>query len=368
MTDYIIAIILLLLSVAGVVIRKTYNAVPLRELKRRAAAEDPFAVKLYPVVSYGRSLRGLLWLFIALTSAAGVVMLSRDAPVWLSLLAVILLLWAAYSWLPQSRTTPVGRRLTLLANPVILWLLGHLHPALDRTAGIVEKRYTAEDHTGLYEREDLVSLIEQLQTQHDSRFSEEELEIAKRALSFDEFEVSSILTPKKSVKSALADDTVGPVLIDELHKSQQDHILVRQSAKGEFVGTLNYKHLNLHSSGKVKDYMDASINYVHEDDSLSQALKTFFDTNNALFVVVNNAEEYIGIVTIENILKQLLGHMPGEDFDQHSNPAAVVARHKKARKADEEEYEFVDEDEPAPAPESEEPDQTPVKTDDEVIE
>jgi len=367
MTNYYLAFLLLLLAIGGVVVRKTYSYVPLKELKRRAEAHDPLASKLYPAASYERSLRALLWLFIVLTSASGVVVLSREAPGWISSAVVVILLWATYSWLPQSRTTGAGVWLTSLVNPVILWLLGHLHPALDRSTRLVEKRYTAGIHTGLFERDDLIDLIEQQQHQKDSRFSDEELEIAKRALSFDDHTVNNILTPKKSVKAVLAEDTVGPVLIDEMHKSKQDHVLVRESVKGDFVGTLNYKQLNLHSAGKVKDYMDATIYYIHEDDTMGEALKTFFATNHPLFVVVDNAGDFVGIVTIESILRELLGHIPGEDFDQYSSPTAVVARHKKALETQKAEYEFVDEQAEEHEDKKPKTDDTPVKTDEDLV-
>lgn len=377
MTNYYLAILLLLLAVCAVVVRKTYYYIPFRELKRRAEHHDPLASKLYPTVSYTNSLRGLLLGFIVLTSAGGVVLLSKEAPSWLALIAVVLLLWAVYSWLPASRTTSIGVSLTTLVNPFVLWLVGHMHRILDRPTKAAERRLDFGQHTGLYERDDLLHLIQKQQHQHDSRFSEEELEIAKRALSFADYTVSDVLTPKKSVKTVLADDTVGPVLIDELHKSQQNYVLVRESAKGEFVGTLNYKLLGLHSSGKVKDYANPAIYYIHEDDSLNQALHTFFVTNRSLFVVVDNAEEYIGIVTIDSILRQLLGHIPGEDesADQHASPSAVVARHKKTRKLDESDEDIVEFDDDntdqSDAPDDSKdstPEDTPVKSDEKVIE
>lgn len=347
MANYYTALLLLLLAIGGVVVRKTYNYLPLREIKRRAEIHDPLATKLYPTAAYGRSLRGLLWAFIVFTSACGVVILSKEAPVWLSLCAVILLLWATYSWLPQSKISGVGIRLTIIVNPFILWLLGHLHPLLDSTTRQVEKRYTADSHTGLYQKDDLISLIDKQQHQKDSRFTDEELEIAKRALTFNDYTINDILTPKKAVKSVLANDTVGPILIDELHKSQQEHILVRETAEGDFVGTLNFKRLNIKSNGQVKDFMNPSVHYVHEDDDLGEALRTFMATNSTLFVVVDNAEEFVGIVTIESILRQLMGHIPGEDFDQHHNPSAVVARHKKNKNTPQDEIEFIDEPEEA---------------------
>ena len=352
MKAFILPVVLLLLALAGVVVRKTYYALPVRELKRRAAKQDKLAVQLYRAVAYGNSLRVLLWLYIGLASAASLVLLARLLPIWVSLLIVGPLLWIAFSFVPASRTTRLGAGLTRLVTPLIAWLLNYLHPLLSRGADVVEKRYTAPDHTGLFEREDLLELVEKQQRQPDSRISDEELEIVKRALRFDDHKVRDIMTPRKRIKTVLADDTIGPILIDEVHKSGQDHVLVRESRKGEFVGTLAFKQLDIKSSGKVRDIMADTIYYLHENDPLSQALHAFFATNRSIFVVVNNFEECAGVLTIESVLKQLLGHIPGDDFDRHTDIVAVAARHTKADKPEE----------------AEETDETPVKTDDKVVE
>ena len=331
MTSFVIAVVLLLLALGGIVVRKTYYAVPARELKRRAAAHDRTAVRLYRAVAYGNSLRTLLWLYIGLTAAASLIILARSLPVWVSLAVVGPLLWIAFSLLPASRTTRLGTRLTLLVTPPLAWLLDHVYPALNRGADVVERRYRTV-HTGLFEREDLIELLEQQQHQPDSRLTDEEVEIVTRTLRFDDYRVGDVMTPRKKVKTVLADDTVGPILIDEVHKSGQDFALVRTSPKGEFVGTLAFRQLNIGSAGKVRDIMRDTIYYLHEGDSLSQGLHAFFVTNCPLFVVVNSFEEFVGTLTINDMLKQLLGHVPGEDFDQYSDRAIVAARHATPEK------------------------------------
>lgn len=363
MNSYLVAVILLALAVAGVVVRKTYYYVPARELKRRAEQHDPLASRLYPAVAYGDSLRGLLWIWIGLTTAGGFVLLAQVAPAWLGFIAIVALLWVANSWLPASRVTTLGAHLAALVTPLITWLLHYLHRPISRGAETVQKRYTAPVHTGLFERQDLLDLIEQQQHQPDNRISEEELEIAKRALHFSDYKVSDVLTPRKQVKTASADDTVGPVLIDELHKNGQGYLLVRESGKGsksDFVGTLAFKRLSLRSKGQVGNIMDKEIYYLHENDRLDQALHAFFTTNCPIFVVVNSSEEYVGVITIDNILRQLLGHIPGDDFEHYHDPGIVARRHVKSPKSDKK----PEKSQAEPAAKED----TSVKTDDEVIE
>jgi CBS domain containing-hemolysin-like protein len=371
MNSYLTALILLLLAVAGVVVRKTYYYLPAHELKRRAGHHDKLAGKLYPAVAYGDSLRGLLWIWIGLTTAGSFVLLINVAPTWLGFIAIVILLWVVNSWLPSSRVTRLGMQLAAFVTPPIVWLLNYLHRPISRGTATVQKRYTATAHTRLFEREDLLKLIEQQQNQPDNRLSEEELEIAKRALHFSDYKVSDVLTPRKKVKAALAEDTIGPVLIDELHKNGQGYLLVRESAKGDFVGTLAFKRLSLKSSGQVKNVMDKEVYYLHENDQLNQALHAFFKTNCPLFVVVNSSEEYVGIITIDNILRQLLGHTPGSDFESYHDVAAVAARHvkpKKVKKGDEKNAENNESSVAEDGATAEKSAETPVKTDDEVIE
>jgi CBS domain containing-hemolysin-like protein len=329
-----LAIVLLILAIAGVVVRKTYYYLPVRELKRQAEKHDKLAVQLYRAVAYGSSLRGLLWLYIGLTSAASFVVLARVLPVWASLLVVGPLLWIAFSVIPATRVTAIGARLTMLVTPAIAWLLNYLHPLLHRSVDFAQRHYAQPPHTGIYERDDLLQLIERQQQQTDSRLSQEELEIAKRALSFDEHTVADILTPRKQIKTVLADDTIGPILIDEVHQTGQDFVLVGESKKGPIIGTLHTNRLNLHSQGHVRDVMDKTVYYLHENDNLSQALHAFFVTNHPLFVVVNSFEEYVGVVSVENMLRQLLGHVPGDDFDQYADLPTVAARHTKTHKSE----------------------------------
>jgi CBS domain containing-hemolysin-like protein len=196
---------------------------------------------------------------------------------------------------------------------------------------VVEPRYVAAKHTGLFEKDDLIKLLDQQQAQTDSRLTSEELEIAKRALGFGDHKVADVLTPRKAIKTVLADDTIGPVLIDELHKSGQPYALVRASAKGEIVGTLRFDWLGLESRGHVSDIMDDHVYYLHENDSLAEALHAFFVTNQSVFLVINNFEEYLGLLSVETILGQLLGHVPGDDFDQYADSASVAARYSHDR-------------------------------------
>ena len=143
------------------------------------------------------------------------------------------------------------------------------------------------------------------------------------------------MTPRKKIKIISPDDLIGPVLINELHKNNQVYALVKSSAKGPIEGSVDYTKLDLQRSGKIKDFMETTVYYVHQDDRLSEALRAFKITNHPVLVVVNSHEDYVGVITVDNILEQLLGHIPGDDFSQYSDLVAVAGKHLKIHHADE---------------------------------
>lgn len=330
MTDLILSAVLALLATGGVLLRKTYYALPLRELKRRAEGHDPAAAKLYSAVAYGASLSGLLWLIVALAGSGSLVFLLRAVPVWLSLLLAVIVGYTAFTWLPRGRVTLLELRITVAVTPVLTWVLSHIYPLSSRVAGSLQRASVSGEHTGLFERDDLLDLMEKQSAQADSRISPAELETAKRALKFSDQHVRDILTPARHVKTILANETVGPILINELYERGQEVVLVRESAGGPVVGLLECRNLDLYSTGVVRDLMNQTVHYLHENDDLGEALRAFTVTNSPLFVVVNNAQEYVGIVSTKNVLRALLGELPEEGFDQYTDLSAVAARYTPA--------------------------------------
>ena len=326
MTTVIFSFFCIFLAVSLAVARKVYYATPPRELKRLAARQQQPAGSLYQAVAYGSSLRALLWGSIAVFGSIGLVLLARSTAIIFSVPVIIFTLSFLFIWLPASRVTALGTRVTLKLNPFVVWLLRHLYPVLSRGAEQVEKRYPAP-HTGLFERSDILQLIHQQADQPDSRLSIEELAIIQRALAFGDYLVSDITTPRAKITTVAVTETLGPILIDELHKSATSFVLVT-GPKGSVVGSLEAYKLGLQTTGPVSDHL-SPVYFLHESDTLREALHAFFVTNYPLFVVVNSFEEYVGIVTIESVLRQLLGHLPGDEFEQYSDIAAVAARHPR---------------------------------------
>jgi len=337
MFNVLIGILFVALACFFIVARKTYLKLPETELKRRAAGSNAGYRDLYRAVSYGQSLRALLWTLIIFSLALGLAIIGKETSLLVAIIMVGALVFLSLVWLPNSRLSQFGQKITMTINPAIVWVLGYLDPLIKKIASKTESWSHREFHTGLFEKKDLVDVVEKLQHQKDSRFTEEELEIAKRALNFDDHQVKDVMTPRKRIKTISPEALIGPVLIDELHKNGQQYALAQSSAKGPIEGFVDYTKLDLQRSGKIKDFMEKTIYYVHQDDNLSEALRAFKITNHPLLVVVNGHEDYVGVLNVENILAELLGHIPGDDFDQYADVGAVANKHLKIHRSDDEE-------------------------------
>ena len=130
--------------------------------------------------------------------------------------------------------------------------------------------------------------------------------------------------------------------MSDLHSSGFSRFPVYEGKQNNIVGVLYLRDLvRAKTGGTVQKLMSKQVCYVHEDQSLTEALQAILKTHQQLFVVVNTFEEYIGIVTIEDIMEEIVGKQIVDEFDQYDDMRAVatkmaVKEHKEHQK--EEDY------------------------------
>lgn len=316
---------LVLLTVS---LKKSYHVVSVKELKRRAREGDEFAKLLFKAVGYGASLSAILWLLIGLSAAGFFLLVSRTTPAWFAFLAMVVVLWLGFYWIPSSRVTKYGLQIAAWLAPAFGWVLNYLHPVLDWLISFVRRHRPVRVHTGLYDKQDLLELLEKQQVQADSRIEKTELQIAWHALTFGDKIVRDVLTPRRVVHAVSVADTVGPVLMAELHDSGFSRFPVYDGKKENIVGTLYLRDMTKEKTGKqVQQLMrDNDVCYLHEDQPLTEALAAILKTRRHLMIVVNGFEEYVGVVTIEDVLEQIVGHKIVDEFDQYDDMRAVAAK------------------------------------------
>jgi CBS domain containing-hemolysin-like protein len=329
MTNYIFAVLLAIITLLSVVLNKIYHQLPIKELRYKARQNKQPEKTLYRVSAYGSSLQTLLAVVIVLAVAGSFVLLAGQLSRWFSYLAIVFLLWLAFLWLPSSRLSSFGRHLAVWFAPLLAWVLDNTHPIFEKLSHIINDYSAPYGHTGIYDKADLVELMEWQKSQPDSRISSIELNMAQSVMNFGDRLVSDVLIPRQKVHVVNIKDNISPVLIDELHKSGLSFFPVYESKKDNIVGTLFIGDLidldQAKNNQLVKNIMKPAVYYVHEDFNLLKVFRAFLKTHHHLFIVVNKFEEFVGVVSIENIVSEILGEPITDEFDNYEDLRAVAS-------------------------------------------
>lgn len=325
--DLLIAGCLTGLVLALVSLRQAYGHLSLKELKLRTQENDHVAEQLHKAAVYGPSLRAILWLLQAwLTAWTFVYMANHFSPGW-ALVSGVALVLAAYAWLPAYGPTGLGVWLAANLAPVFGWVMQYIHSPIAWLGSRLRRYWPGRHHSGVFDKADLQELIERQNQQPDNRISPVELELINNTLDFGDKLISQHMTPRRKAKAVAIDDSIGPIMMDELHASGQTRFPVYEGKKSNLVGTLFLRDLvNTKASAVVRDVMRPTVCYVHEDQTLQDGLQAILRTHHHLLIVVNDDQAYVGIISIEDILSQILGDKVVDEFDQYDDRGAVARR------------------------------------------
>lgn len=172
-----------------------------------------------------------------------------------------------------------------------------------------------------YSREELLKILEK--DRHV--LSADEKDMIGRILEFSKKTISSVMTPYKKIEFVAAGDTVGPLLLDQLHKTGHPCFLVRDEGKN-IVGTLWLEDVQLPLKPKikqVKDAMRSDLRYVHQGWPLNMMWQASLHTKRHLFIVVDELENPVGLVTVYDALEQLVGRLHST-HKQYDDPKVVA--------------------------------------------
>lgn len=152
------------------------------------------------------------------------------------------------------------------------------------------------------------------------------------AFDFADKLVKDYMTPRSMMEAIGAHEMLGPLVLDDLHKTGHSHFPVLDGDIDHIVGTLQINNLLLLSQKKsqtVQDVMDPQVFYIHENQTLSEVLSACIKKRRHLLVVINDFRETMGVITIEDAIEQLIGQKIIGQFDQYDDIRAVAAKNPR---------------------------------------
>lgn len=340
-TIFIFIAVALLLGLSALFSGLTIGILSLNhyELKRKAQLGSKPAKVVYPIRALGHQLMVTLLIGNVVVNAAITSLLDLQVNGLVAVLLTTLFVVTFGEILPMAYLRRYGLEVTARLAPILKQLIFVLSPIAKPLGGMLDN-WLGEEGPSVYSKEELYKILEEHEISKDSDIEEDEVQIVRHALSFGDKQVRMVMTPRSVVNTVSASDDIGPVLLDELHKTGHSRFPVFNDEQSQnFVGTLYLRDLvGIDAGGKVKNYMSKKVYYVHEEQPLDHALKAFLSTSHHLLIVVNTFEEYVGVVTMEDIIEEIIGREITDEFDKYEDMREVAkslaAKEAQQRRSD----------------------------------
>lgn len=138
----------------------------------------------------------------------------------------------------------------------------------------------------------------------------DERQLIDNSLNFDNRSLKSVMTLRADIKTVDRSEFLGPLVLDELHKTGHSHFPVINGDVDHIIGILNISSLlslDNKKSTTAERVMEQKVYYIREDKSLKQALSVFLRTQHRLLIVVDEAKNTVGAVVLKDVIEALVG-------------------------------------------------------------
>lgn len=181
----------------------------------------------------------------------------------------------------------------------------------------------------LHSKEELSHLVEE----SNGVLSPNEKKLIIGGLDADKRHVKEIMTPRSVIDSIAKKEHLGPLVLDDLHKTGHSRFPVTDGDIDHVVGMLHIHDLLVIEAGRrstsVEKTMEPRVFYIREDQNLGHALAAFLRTHHHLFIVVNEFRETVGLLSLEDVMEAILGRKIIDEFDTHEDLRAVAERNPR---------------------------------------
>jgi len=252
---------------------------------------------------------------------------SEEADVTLSAIGLAFIILLFGEIVPKSIALTHNRNISLFVSPVILVLEVILSPVLFFFDGaskalnrILSGKESRNSHISEKTVINIVSKGKELGVINDS-----EKELIQNVFIFDEREVYPVMTPRTAVFALEKSLTLGEAREAMLEKLFT-RIPIYEGSIDNITGIVNLKNVFRHLLEGRQDMKLSELSekplFIYETLSLTSLLEQFKSSQNHIAIVVDEFGGMAGIVTLEDILEELVG----EIFDEKDIVTSLIRK------------------------------------------
>lgn len=271
------------------------------ELERRAQQGDMTAQRLLQRTLLAGPVDGLLVLLRLAFYAITIGLFSAALGVWVAVLlgGMLLLLAPVLMRLPIIKK--LAQQLYDRYEPQLMQFLD-ARPRL--SAWIRADRSTHAVHVG--SREELAHIIDQ----SGAHLSHDQQKLLLHSLKFDDRTVGDVMTRKGEIDTIDRRELLGPLVLDDLHKTGHSVFPVTDGGIDHVVGVLSitgFLSLDSKRSVTAEKAMTPHVERISETASLRVAMQQFVRSHQHLLIVVNDEQETVGVLSLHDVMTALFG-------------------------------------------------------------
>ena len=254
----------------------------------------------------------------------------RGATVSTIVLTVVVLIFGEVT--PKSLAKEMPEKVATAVSPILNILMALLTPLtwLFTQWKKLLGRFIHSGESDTITEGELMTMVSE--AENDGELTDRESELIRSAIEFDDVEVEEILTPRVDVV-AVEDDISLEELAQTFAESGYSRLPVYHGTIDNIIGVVHEKDFYIARLKKVTKIDDLVVPTLYTTGStqISQLLRTLREQHHHMAVVVDEYGGTEGIITLEDILEELVGEIwdehdeATEDFRKQSDGSWLVS-------------------------------------------
>lgn len=319
--DYIIVTLLVIMSGIFSGLTLGYFSLDLAGLERKVNMGDIHAEKVYPIRKRGNLLLCTLLLGNVAVNSAMAVFLSSIATGLVAGLVSTGLIVIFGEIIPQASFSRhallVGAKMAWLVRLIILLL----YPVTFPISWILNK-VLGEEIPTVWGKKELKEIIKQSEDSDKTSVDEDEERIVIGALEFSDKLVRDVMVKPPDIFTVNSNDLLGSTLLEKIKNVSHSRIPVINE-NNRIDGVLFVKDLITYSPDRESTVIELirKEGYIFLNDQLKldQAMNQFIQSKTVMGLVLDDRNQFIGIIALEDILEEIVQQEISDEDDLHSN-------------------------------------------------
>lgn len=222
---------------------------------------------------------------------------------------------------PKSIAKEMPEKFAIISTPflsILMALFTPLNWLFTKWKKLVERIIKPDKSKGMTE-EELIAIVEE--AEQDGGIDEQESEIIQNAMDFTEQEAGNILTPRMEI-TAISTEATKEEVAKIFTETAYSRLPVYQDTIDHIIGVVYHKDFynHVYNNGKTTEQIMRPVVFVSKTKKIGKLLKELQAKKSHIAVVLDEYGGTLGIVTLEDILEELVG----EIWDEHDEVSADI--------------------------------------------